>query len=64
MTLLQLDSMLRQEFGIPFIRDGLVRSEMQTDGSLKIWIGPRDVHIDAEANVLGAGTAGCWKEMP
>ena len=56
MTLKQLDAMLKQDFRPPFVPEGLVRSEMQDDGTLKLWIGPRDVHLDAEGNVLGAGT--------
>ena len=59
MTLEQLEAMLRQEFRPPFVSEGLVRTAMQSDGTLKLWIGPHDVHLDAEGQVLGAGT---WAE--
>jgi hypothetical protein len=36
---------------------------MQGDGTLKIYIGPRDIHISADGKVIGAGTCAVGKAV-
>jgi len=54
---------LNQEFKEPFgIPEGFVRANMTDRNTLKIFIGPRDIEIDENGKVVGAGTAlECWK---
>jgi hypothetical protein len=56
MELHKLAEILNAEFSPPFLREGEVRAKMQGDGTLKIFIGRRDIHISAEGKVIGAGT--------
>ena len=51
-----LGNLINQEFGLPFLPEGTVRAKLQEDGTLKLWIGRRDVHFDDKGTVLGAGT--------
>lgn len=45
-----------QHFGEPFLEKGLARTERSDRGTLKIYIGRRDVEVDENMNVVGAGT--------
>lgn len=51
-----LVALLKKEFDVPFVKDGLVRADLHKDGSARIQIGPRDVTITKTGRVTGAGT--------
>jgi hypothetical protein len=63
MELTTLAKILNAEFSPPFLREGEVRAKMQGDGTLKIYIGPRDIHISADGKVIGAGTCAVGKAV-
>ena len=63
MELTTLSKILNTEFSPPFLKEGEVRATIQEDGTLKIYIGPRDIHISAEGEVLGAGTCAVGKAV-
>ena len=56
----QLAEILAREFGAPFLEEGFVFSGIHVDEegnkSLHLRIGPRDIEIDEEGNMLGNGT--------
>lgn len=54
--LAKLVEMLNREFTKPSIPAGVVHAELKEDGTATIQIGRRDVHIDADFKILGAGT--------
>jgi hypothetical protein len=61
MTLEQLQTILTKDFGPPFLAEGMVRAEFKTVGYppcrvLQINIGRRDVWIEEDGHVSGAGT--------
>jgi hypothetical protein len=56
MKLEALDRIMRKEFGPPFLPHDMVWSQLRDDGTLLLKIGGRDVRIDEEGTVLGAGT--------
>ena len=57
MTLDQLAQIFNQEFQEPFLPDGMVQVRMNDDGTMRLQIDRRDVHINEDGEVLGAGTA-------
>ena len=48
-----------REFGPPFLEEGHARAVAVEDGSLKLFIGRRDVHLAPDGTVKGAGTGLC-----
>ena len=65
MTLESLQQVIDRQFSHPFLAAGVVRTEMREDPKrLSIWIGRRDVEIDEDGNVLGAGTAMLESALP
>ncbi len=51
-----LADVLNTHFGLPFLEEGHVRAEATDRGTLKIYIGRRDIDVDAGGNIVGAGT--------
>lgn len=56
MKLTKFADILNKEFGPPFLPDGFVRAIWEPGNTLRVYIGRRDIHIDEEGHVLGAGT--------
>jgi len=56
MELTALAKLLEDNFSEPFLPKGHVRVRLHTDNTMQLYIGPRDVHFDAEGNCLGSGT--------
>lgn len=61
LTLEKLCEVLNQNFGEPFLEEGMVSADIWEDEetgekSLAIQIGRRDVQIDSDGQVIGAGT--------
>ena len=48
-----------REFSPPFLEEGHARAVAFEDGSLKLFIGRRDVHFASDGTVKGAGTGLC-----
>lgn len=59
-SLEQLAEILAREFGAPFLEEGFISSGILVDEegnkSLHLRIGPRDIQIDEEGNMIGNGT--------
>lgn len=53
----KLVEMFNREFQPPFCPEGLVQAKMNTDGTMRLQVGARDVQLNEEGEVLGAGTA-------
>jgi len=51
----KLAEIMNQEFGEPFLAKGLVDAKAEDDGTFRLRIGPRDIHINDEVLVLGTG---------
>jgi hypothetical protein len=57
LTIQQLQEIINRHFTPPFLPAGHVRASINEDsGELSLVIGPRDVSIDPDGNVTGAGT--------
>jgi hypothetical protein len=59
LTLKMLQEIIDSHFGEPFLPSGMVRTKLSGDGDdqrLSIYIGRRDVEIDANGELLGSGT--------
>ncbi len=56
MTLETLVEMFNREFQPPFCPDGLVQARINEDGTMRLQIGARDVQMNQEGDVVGAGT--------
>jgi len=57
MDLEKLVAMFKQEFQFPFCPEGLVQARMNEDGTMRLQIGARDIQMDENGDVVGAGTA-------
>lgn len=58
-SLMKLKEALEREFAPPFVAGGLVKVWFAKNASkptLAIKIGPRDIWLDEDGNVTGAGT--------
>lgn len=58
MNLETLKSILEHHFAPPFVKEGTVKVEWDNESKtvLSITIGPRDIQIDEDGNIIGAGT--------
>lgn len=56
MKLEKLVGIINREFGVPFLPKGMVKAELEKDGTMHLDIGRRDIHVNDKGNVLGAGT--------
>lgn len=56
MDLPVLAKTLNDQFGPPFLPDGHVRAEVTEHGSLKLFIGRRDIDVADDGSIRGAGT--------
>jgi hypothetical protein len=52
----QLNEILNQNFGEPFLPNDFVASELTEDNTIQISIGRRDIAIDENGEVIGSGT--------
>ena len=52
----KLEELLAQEFGPPFLDENIVEATAEPDDTFILRIGPRDIHIDRNGKLLGAGT--------
>ena len=62
MDIAKLVEAINANFSEPFLPKDFVRARLSKDGTLVLFIGPRDVDIAEDGTTRGAGTAlGCWK---
>lgn len=63
MTLFQLKDIINENFCEPFCEKGLVEAKCKPADEgfrLHLRIAGRDVEIDKDGKVVGAGTSACW----
>ena len=56
MTLEKLAEIITEKFGPPFLPEGHVIAKVTDKGTLFLKIGPRDIDLAEDGEVLGSGT--------